>query len=90
MQNDFSELTKRVEKIEERNRRVELNKSWETSFIRRFSIAILTYCIVTSFFLITRTPNPFINALVPTTGFLLSTLSLDFIKKRWLNNNTLE
>ena len=40
------ELEERVKKIEERNKRVELDKSWETSWTRKISIMILTYIIV--------------------------------------------
>jgi hypothetical protein len=30
--------------------------------------------------------SPFVNAIVPTLGFTLSTLSLSFFKKIWLKN----
>jgi hypothetical protein len=34
--------------------------------------------------------KPFINAIVPTIWFLLSTLSLDLIKKLWIKNYKLK
>lgn len=37
-----SSLEKRLKTIEERNRRVETEKAWETSVTRRLSIAVLT------------------------------------------------
>lgn len=79
-------LEKRIEKIEERNLKVEADKAWETSLLRKVVIAILTYLVVLSFFLISNSPNPFGSALVPTLGYFLSTLSLGFIKRSWLKS----
>ena len=39
-------MEKRIEQIEQRNKRVEEDKAWETSFTRRLCIAILTYIVV--------------------------------------------
>jgi hypothetical protein len=77
-------LEQRIEIIEERNKRVELDKAWETSGVRRIAIAILTYIVVLVFFIVAEIKTPFINALVPTLGFLLSTLSLSFLKNYWI------
>ena len=76
----------RLDLIEERNKRVELDKGWETSWARKFLIAILTYITIVLFFLIARLPKPFLNPLVPTAGFVLSTLSLTFFKRLWIKN----
>ncbi len=73
-----------IETIEERNRRVELDKAWETSKTRRACIAGITYCIAVFFMWRIGVNDPFINALVPTGGYLLSTLSLSFVKEYWL------
>ena len=40
------DLNKEIEEIKKRNKRVELDKSWETSWTRRICIMILTYIIV--------------------------------------------
>ena len=40
---DIKELEKRVSNIEERNKRVEGDKAWETSTLRKILIIILTY-----------------------------------------------
>ena len=71
----MDELTNRVTALEERNRRVELNKSWETSTTRKFFVALFTYLSIVLYFLVIDVERPFINAVVPTAGFLLSTLS---------------
>lgn len=75
-------LEERVTKIEERNKRVELNKDWETSNVRKVIIAFLTYLVMVLFFHAIEVKNPWVNAVVPTLGFLLSTLSIS-IAKSW-------
>ncbi len=80
------ELISRVEKIEERNQRVELDKKWECSWTRRGLLVIFTYLSVSLYFLAIDIARPFVNAVVPTLGFLLSTLTLPFFKKLWLRN----
>ena len=80
---EMSELEKHIEDIEERNKKVDLNKSWETSKTRRLSIAILTYFVIVAFLSINKTTNPFIGAIVPVLGFILSTLSLQVCRKVW-------
>ncbi|PIZ47019.1 hypothetical protein CO180_02155 [candidate division WWE3 bacterium CG_4_9_14_3_um_filter_41_6] len=79
----MDELTNRVTALEERNRRVELNKSWETSTTRKFFVALFTYLSIVLYFLVIDVERPFINAVVPTAGFLLSTLSLPYIRIVW-------
>jgi preprotein translocase subunit SecF len=71
-------------KIKERNLRVENDKAWETSKTRKVLIAILTYFVVLVFFLSAGVTNAYFNAIIPTIGFLLSTLSLGFFKKLWV------
>ena len=75
---------KEIEKIKQRNKRVELDKKWETSITRRIFIAILTYLVVVLYtFTISKISNIFLSSLVPVIGFLLSTLSLKGIRKIW-------
>lgn len=77
-------LEERVKKIEERNKRVELDKSWETSWTRKTLIMILTYIIVIIYsYLIRKYDNILLTSLVPVIGFTLSTLSLKVIRKIW-------
>ena len=75
---------KEIEAIKERNARVEADKAWEVSKTRKIIIAILTYIVIVLFFIVAALPNPLINALVPTAGFVLSTFSLSVFKKVWL------
>ncbi len=80
----MNDLEKRIAKIEERNKRVEKDKAWETSWVRRICIMILTYIIVVIYsFIIKKVDNVFLSSLVPVIGFLLSTLSLKIIRRYW-------
>ncbi|VVB57274.1 Uncharacterised protein [uncultured archaeon] len=72
-----------IENLQARNRRVELDKAWETSKTRRAILAVSTYLILVIFLVLINAPNPFVNALVPTFGFLISTFSLSFFKSWW-------
>lgn len=80
----LKELEKEIELIKLRNKRVETEKAWETSWTRRFMIAILTYIVISVFFTFVGTPDPLGNAVVPSIAFILSTLSGPFVKKLWL------
>ena len=82
----MNKLLKEIDLIKERNRRVELDKAWETSYTRKLIIAVLTYLVIVLFFYFASLPKPFINSIVPTLGFLLSTLTLSFFKNIWMKN----
>lgn len=79
----ITELEERILKVEKRNREVELNKSWEVSWSRKIVVAIFTYLAIALYLQFIVGINPWINALVPTAGFLLSTLTLPFFKTLW-------
>ena len=79
-------MKKEIESIKQRNKRVEIDKAWELSNTRKLIIALLTYIVVVIFLFIISAPYPFLSALVPTLGFLLSTLTLPFFKKMWIRN----
>ena len=80
----MNDLEKRIDNIEKRNKRVELDKKWETSWTRRICIIILTYVIVVIYsYIISKYTNIFLSSLVPVIGFTLSTLSLKLVRKIW-------
>lgn len=81
----MTSLEARVKKIEERNKRVEFDKEWETSIERKVLISILTYVVVAAYFMYGGVEKPFLNAVVPTIGFLLSTITFSFFKRLWIN-----
>lgn len=79
----IQELEDRVTKIEERNKKVETDKTWETSYTRKFFIAVFTYLAISLYMNAIGINQPWLNAIIPTIGFLLSTLTIPFIKKLW-------
>ena len=82
------ELQKEIEKIKERNKKVELDKKWETSLTRKICIAVLTYIVVIIYTTLTsKIDNVFLTSLVPVIGFTLSTLSLNMVRKIWEKKN---
>lgn len=80
-------LEEEIKKIQERNKRVEMDKRWETSVTRRICIAILTYAVVVIYsYFIKNFDNVLLSSIVPVIGFILSTLSLKIIRKIWQRN----
>lgn len=82
---EIQQLKEEVEKLKNRNKRVDLDKAWETSLARKLLVAIFTYIVIVLFFFVANFPKPFLSAVVPTVGFVLSTLSLPVYKNIWIN-----
>jgi hypothetical protein len=79
-----------IEEILKRNNRVEQDKAWEVSYTRRAIIAGVTYVVAALFMYRIGVPDFFLNAAIPTGGYLLSTLSLPWIKRLWLRYRQIE
>jgi hypothetical protein len=86
MENSLAKFEKDIEEIKQRNFRVEADKAWETSFTRKACIAILTYIIAVLVMSGIKAQPIFLNALIPTIGYILSTQSLPLIKRWWLRS----
>lgn len=80
---DITFIEKRLAAIEMRNKRVEADKAWEGSWVRKILIIIFTYVTIGLYLKFVIGIDPLLNAIVPATGFLLSTLSLPFFKDLW-------
>lgn len=79
----IEQLEEEIRKIKERNKRVETDKLWETSYLRRILLTISIY-VITGFYLdIINISQPWLNAIVPAAAFILSTLILPFFKEFW-------
>jgi hypothetical protein len=78
------DIEQRILAIEARNRRVEKDKAWETSWARKALIALFTYLTLALYMNAIDTVRPWHNAIVPTVGFMLSALSLPLFKRIWL------
>ena len=84
---DNKDLENEIAKIKERNKRVELDKAWETSWTRKICICILTYIVVVIYsYLINKNNNIWLSSLVPVIGFALSTVSLNLVRTVWEKN----
>ncbi len=85
--NDYKKLEQEINKIKARNTKVEADKAWETSFYRKILIVVLTYIVIVIFFYFADLSKPFINAIVPTFGFVLSILTIPVLKKQWIKRH---
>lgn len=86
MEDRIKKLEEEIILVKDRNKKVEINKAWEVSRIRAFSILILTYIFASFALYVIGTKNFLLGAIIPTLGYFLSTQSLPFIKRWWIRN----
>jgi len=79
----LKDLEKEIDIIKERNKRVEIDKAWETSYTRRILLVIFTYLAIGFYLQAIGVAEPWLNAIVPAIAFMLSTLTLPFFKRMW-------
>jgi hypothetical protein len=87
MEERIKKLEDEMVLVKDRNKKVEVNKAWETSKIRIASILLLTYIFASIALYFIGVSNFLLNAVIPTLGFFLSIQSLPFIKKWWISKN---
>lgn len=81
---EISILKEEIEKIKARNKRVETDKAWELSRTRTIFIAVSTYFLIFTFMILIGDNRPFLNALIASIGYLISTSTYGIIKNWWL------
>lgn len=81
-----ADIKEEIEAIKERNARVEADKAWETSFARKAVITVFTYALSALILVSIGAPQPLLNALIPSIGFLLSTMTFGAFKGYWVKN----
>lgn len=86
--NELEQLQKEVSELKARNARVELDKAWETSLFRKALVVVLTYIVVMIYLVSMDFPRPFLSSIVPTVGFVLSTVTVGVVKRWWVVRNT--
>ena len=86
MNSEIDKLKKEIELIKQRNSKVESDKAWETSNFRKLTICVLTYFVMCLLMYSIGVKDFYINAVIPTAGFFLSTLSVPILKKWWMQN----
>lgn len=77
------EIKKEIEKVKARNVRVEKDKAWETSSTRKMLLLAFTYSSIGLYLNAIHVDRPWLNAIVPAVGFLLSTLTLPYFRRLW-------
>lgn len=81
-------LQEALEAIQERNRKVKIQKAWEVSLTRRAFIAVVTYIVAATYMYFgLGIEAAHLHAFVPTGGYLLSTFSLPLIKDAWIKHH---
>lgn len=83
----MAKLHENIEDIQSRNARVEADKAWETSKTRRTVIAVGTYVMACAYLAFLDVPQFYLHAAVPPAAFLISTLTLPFIKDWWIRKH---
>ena len=79
---ELKNLEKEIENIKERNKTVELDKSWETSWTRKICIMILTYIVVIIYsYVIRKYDNIILSSLVPVIRIYIIYIILKIYKK---------
>ncbi|PIV09522.1 hypothetical protein COS31_03885 [Candidatus Roizmanbacteria bacterium CG02_land_8_20_14_3_00_36_15] len=79
----IEELAQEIDLIKKRNQRVEIDKAWETSIVRKILLLVFTYLSIGLYLNAMNIKDPWLNAVVPSIGFLLSTLTLPYFKDLW-------
>lgn len=84
---EVRELREEVEKIKARNKRVEADKAWETSYARTSFIAITTFVLAYILMLLINEGDPFWKAIVGTILYIISTSTYGALKTWWLKKS---
>lgn len=83
---DIQKIEADLEQVKQRNQRVEADKAWETSWVRIGSVALITYFIALLVMRALGVERFWLQAFIPTIGYILSTQSLPVIKRWWIKN----
>jgi hypothetical protein len=81
---EFNILKEEVNGINKRNAEKDVNKEFEASWTRVIVIMLITYLALWAYMSFLKVKDPYLNAVVPTVGFNLSTWSLVPIKYYWM------
>ncbi len=82
----IDKIESELQKLQDRNLRVELDKAWERSLTRRGFIAFVTYFVAVLWLHFINEMDIWVKAVVPVFGYILSTLSIPILKSIWVKN----
>ena len=80
------EIEQKLQEINKRNHKVDLDKKWETSNFRKLLVLITTYFLASLTMFAIVDSKPFVSSLIPKLGYFLSMFSFGFIKSIWIKN----
>lgn len=80
---EIQSLRNEIKLIKIRNAEKDSDKAWETSLTRRILVALFTYFVMVLVMGSIGVSEPFMQAIIPTSGFLLSTFSLSLLRRLW-------
>jgi len=66
------------------NEEKDRGKEFEGSYTRVIFIMVVTYCTLFGYMSLIGTKDAYLNAIVPTLGFNISTWSLPYVKELWI------
>ena len=76
------DIEKEIKEIKERNKRVELDKAWETSWTRKICICILTYIVVVTYsYIVKNYDNILLSSLVPVIRIYIINIIIKICKE---------
>jgi hypothetical protein len=78
------QLEAEIEKIKERNKRVESDKAWETSKTRMLFVSCITFALAYFFMILVGEKAPFWKALAGSIAYIASTTTYGILKSWWL------
>lgn len=73
-----------LRELHHRNYEKDKGKQFEGSYTRVSFIMVITYFTLCGYMIAIGVSDPFLNAIVPTVGFNLSTWSLPWVKQIWM------
>ncbi len=80
----IKQIEKKIEIIKGRNRKVEADKAWERSKVRKALIMLFTYVAMGVYMFAVGITHPWINAVVPTIAFMFATMTMPYFKRIWI------
>lgn len=83
---DVGYLEERVKRLELQLRYSELQKKWEMSKVRLLILSATTYVVIAFFMYLFEIEDPLVNAIIPGSAYILSTISVPFIRKVWVRS----
>lgn len=88
LENRIKRVEEDIAAIRDRNKRVEVDKAWETSIFRTITLGVITYLLASLVMYSLGTRDYFFAATIPTLGFLISTQSLPLVKRWWIRKQS--